>query len=743
MLRIRVAVISLFFTFAFAGGVLRLADLQINRTVELAAFRDRRLNQIEQKAPRRGRILDAAGEIIAEDRPTQDIWLLPARLEPVGRRRIVVSNLSPLSVEQLLLLAALRGEEGQFERNLALTSLAEANPLVANLADRLRIDRLEAAGKVLAAALSGNPASADDLTYSRLAFEDVDFALSLEIRSAISNPFNDGAWRAIVMRTGGKRHYPYGSIFGHLTGAVGKLSSEEYLELRGRWDGDVAVPGKSVIRKLDRVFFSILGDNGEPSDEELILGLKEVRRAGKTIKTQGYLANEMVGRGGLEQYYNQALRGRHRLQRLRLTRNPRNGRRGFVPSGGAKAAVNGLDLRLSLRADIQRQTRVILESHIKQIARRPELVASGWTPSGAAIMLNPRNGRIHAMVSLPSYDPNTFNRDFPRLSDDPGKPLLDRAIAGIYPPGSVVKPLVGMAALANDAIMPGQHFFCDHILLLGGAKFTCLGRHGEQDIESALMHSCNIFFYHAGEALGGRRLYEWYARVGLGRRAGIDLAGEAAGILPRNAYTRQGWATGNTYHLAIGQGMAITPLQMAVVYAALANAEGGVMRIVRPHLMIPSDKPPETDEEEDWASEALELDQPVAETLVDREALALVRQGMWEAVQGKPETGEIGTGHQASFPLPGGGFLIEIGGKTGTAEWSRNVGGNALKQISHVWFAAFAPFDRPEVAAVVLLPEAGGGGGGTCAPIVKDLFRMWFNLPERINEVVNDAEALG
>ncbi len=741
MLRIRILLISAVFLFLFAGAVVRLADLQFERSKELTSFRDRRMSHIEQKAPRRGRILDANGKILAEDQPTQDLWLVPVRRERVNRRRELVSNLQPLTPEQIFQMANARGEDRQFEYNLAVAAMVEADPLVAELSNRLKMTKEEAAKKILDAAISGRPASVDDLAYPRLAIEDIDFALALEIRSARANPYHDGVWRAAEVRTGGKRYYPAGPVLGHLMGTVGNLTAEEYIELRGRWNGDEVLPGKGVLTKQGRVFFSVLAsrDGREMSDEELIIRLREIKRAGKMVKTQGYFANEGVGRGGLEQYYNQALRGRHRLQRLSLTRDEESGRRRFAPKDGVERAVNGQDIRLSIRLDIQRQAYEIMDKHIKQVAKRHEFAASNWTKSGVAIMMDPRNGRIHALVSLPSYDPNTFNRDFNKLLADPANPLLDRALSGIYPPGSVVKPLVALAALSEEKVMPGERFNCDKVLMLGGARFTCLGRHGEMDLESALMHSCNIYFYHAGEALGGRRLYEWYTRLGLGHRAGIDVAGEAGGILPRAAYTRRGWATGNTYHMAIGQGIAVTPLQIAVAYCALANAEGNVARIVRPHLLIPPATPPETPEEEALAKEAMRLDQPAAEIKIDKESLAVVRDGMWQVVQGNPETGERGTGQLAAFPAmrdregrfsPALPFLIELAGKTGTAEWSKVVNGKVRKQIDHVWFAAYAPFDKPELVVVVMLPEAGVGGGTLCAPIAKDLIRMWFNLPE-------------
>ncbi len=742
MLRLRLLLICLFFAVLFAGALCRLADLQINQARELAAYRDRRLSHIEQKAPRRGRILDARGSLIAEDQPTQDLWITPARRQRVDRRMQVVSNLPPLTVDQMYALATARGGQRDFEKNVAQTALADGNALVAELSRRLGKPREEVARRVVDAIASGRPQSRSDFVYPRLALEDIDFALALEIRSARANPYDDEMWDAAEIHTGGKRVYPAGAMLGHITGTVGMLSAEEYVELRGRWDGDTAVPGAGVITRQGREFFSVLpGPDGEATDEEQIIRLGQVKRDGKVENTQGYFVNPVVGRGGLEQYYNQALRGRHRLQRLRLTRDEKSGRRRFEPKGEVARAVNGQDLRLSLRLDVQRQAEEILDRHIKRI--RKEYGMTRWTPSGVVVMMDPKNGRIHALVSQPSYDPNTYNRDFAKLAGDPRLPLLDRASSGIYPPGSIVKPVVGLAALAEDVVMPGQRFHCDRVLHLGGARFTCLGRHGDLDLESALMHSCNIYFYHAGEALGGRRLYEWYARMGMGHKTGIDIAGESGGILPKNAYTRRGWATGNTYHMAIGQGIAVTPLQMAVTYAALANADGNTARIVRPHLLIPPEETPETPEAEALAEEAMRLDRPLAEIMIDREALAMVRQGMWEVVQGKPGTDELGTGRLAAFPDGHGGFLLELAGKTGTAEWSRPVGGRVVKQTSHVWFAGYAPFDRPELVVVVLLPEAGIGGGSLCAPIAKDLIRMWFNVPDPVLDQVGEEGALG
>ncbi|MDR0361549.1 MAG: hypothetical protein LBJ46_02525 [Planctomycetota bacterium] len=722
--------LAAFFCLSFGAAVARLIELQFYRSDELVAYRENRLRHTEQKAPRRGRILDADGKILAEDQPTQDLWVVPARRERSSGRIEIASNLEPLNSDQILSLAA---GSSVLEMNLAVRTLAESNGMVKTLSERLGIDRETIAERILHGVLSGRPTVRDDLLAPRPALEDLDFGLALEIRASLANPYSDGKWRGAEMRMGGKRRYPAGKILGHITGYVGKLSPEDYLALRGQWDAGEKAPGSGEIIKQGRVFFSVKSDDPDnPTDEDLIIRLREVKRNGRLHRSQGYLRNETVGRGGIEQQYNQALRGRHIIQRLRLARNPESRRRHFEPLDGVERARNGADVRLSLRLDIQKKAHEIMEKAIAETARDPELIRSGWIPSGVAIMMDPRNGRIHALVSIPSYDPNTLSLDFVELLKDPGLPLLDRATAGIYPPGSVVKPLVGLAALSEDKVMPGQRFFCDRVMHLGGARFTCLGRHGDQDLEAALMNSCNIYFFRAGEALGSHNLYNWYTRTGVGRKTGIDLPGEGDGILPRNAYTRRGWATGNTYHLSIGQGLAVTPLQIAILYSVLANAQGNVARVVRPHFLIPPARHPETPEEEALELEAIGLDLPIAEIGVDMGSLAFVREGMWRAIQGDPEHDyRGGTGQRAAFTTSyPGAYLLEWAGKTGTAEWSRVVNGRVVKGVDHVWFAGYAPFDRPELVVVVMLPEAGGGGGWRCAPIAKELVRMWFNVPE-------------
>jgi len=225
---------------------------------------------------------------------------------------------------------------------------------------------------------------------------------------------------------------------------------------------------------------------------------------------------------------------------------------------------------------------------------------------------------------------------------------------------------------------------------------------------------------------------------GFGARTGVDLSSEAEGVLPLKAYLRVDWSLGKTYHLAIGQNDTATPLQVAVAIAAIANADArtGVAKLVRPHFLKPSniDHPPDS-EAARLDREALELDRPRSEFRIDPEGLRAIREGMWQAVQGDRDAGRQGTAHYAAFPLPYGGFDLESGGKTGTAEWSLRILGVPVKQRPHAWLAVYAPFERPRVVCLVLVPEA-GRGSGVCGPIVRDLLKMYFKIQDepRIEE---------
>ncbi len=737
MFQRRTIILAVCFGAGILSLVLRLVDLQIARSDELRKRGLYRINRLLQVPPTRGRIKDRQGRVIATDMPSFDLWLVPAKIRRMQRKYTGVSQISGFSVARMVRIARSRDAERELDLKLALRDLEADNPLVRKLSAIIFTERYKSAAErrrflarsLLKAMLSRNAYSEEALSRPRPWLATIGIKAYLEIEQLKRMPGTRAIFAAVETRVGTRRVYHHARIMGHITGYVGRLSPGEYEQLRGRWQDGRRIPGTGVIMSHGHVFFSVLpDDNMQPvmtgsrparqrSMEMEIIRLVERRHAGRIERYAGYFANEMVGRSGVEQYYNQRLRGRHGLRLLRLSRPDPNSPRRLVAVGTRGSAVNGRDLTLTIDLEVQKRVRETLLTAINgpqnstqrhkysgMLERLKSPDGLSWERHGRndsfqaiCVLMNPHNGRIYAMVSLPDYDPNRLHEDFPRLLKDPRKPLMNLAISGEYPPGSTMKPLIAIAALSDGKILPDTEFTCEGKLQLGKNTYVCMNRihHGSINISDALMVSCNIFFYNTGRVLGARRIYQWAWDLGLGHRTGIDLAGERAGSLPYSAFTGRGWSTGNTYHLSIGQGpITVTPLQLAVATAAIAN--GG--KIVRPHLLL--DDPA--------------LDQPRAEISMDSASLDVVRRGMWKVVQGDFGPGRRGTARRGRIAS------MEYAGKTGSAQWRND---------THAWFSCYAPFDKPEVVCVVLIP-AGGHGGSTCAPIARQILMDFFGIDD-------------
>ncbi len=691
MFQTRIRILSWLFAAGFLIVLGRLAQLQLLESEYYRGKGERRLSQLVAVPPSRGKIVDRQGQILAEDRPSFDLWLVPARVELRQRKKVVVSQLGALTPLHLVQIAQAHGEKRTLLRKLAWRDLAAASPLVHQLATLLKKPPATVARAVLHSALRRRPYSEQTLTQPRPLFTNVKADAFLKIKQARQNADSDDALAAIQPRVGTRRAYYGGADMGHLVGYVGNLTEKEYRELRGYWDEDgKRRRGTGVVKHRNHVFFAL----APAGDEAHIIRLRMSRRGGRVVRASGYFSNEMVGRYGVEQYYNQRLRGRHRLQHLRLQRAYPGGPRILRSVGAPVKRITGKPIALTVDLAMQQAVRRILRAELNFLRRE-----RGRVFEGMCLLMDARNGRIYALVSEPGYDSATFRKDFEALKADPRKPFLNKAISGQYEPGSIIKPIFALHALNRGVITTESTFRCDGALSLTNRytgkshDFICMRRtrHGDMNVTEALCVSCNVFFYQTGEALGSRELYIAAASLGLGRRSGIDLAAEAPGHLAANAFLKKNWGLGQTYHFAIGQvSVTVTPLQIAVAFAAIAN--GG--KIVQPHVRHDST-----------------LDKPAAEIALRPEALAAVRMGLWEVVQG-----ERGTGKRARIPH------MEIAGKTGSAEWRKG-------RDTHAWFACYAPFDLPEVVCVVLVPE-GGFGGHTAAPIARRILMKYFDIKE-------------
>ncbi|MBF0254329.1 MAG: penicillin-binding protein 2 [Candidatus Omnitrophica bacterium] len=397
----------------------------------------------------------------------------------------------------------------------------------------------------------------------------------------------------------------------------------------------------------------------------------------RQMRDYGYILRDWVGRDGVERSYDSYLRGRHGASQFESDSRGR-----LLRVLSIREREQGHAVTLTIDARLQKELYKLLDGH-----------------RGAAAVMELENGGLLALASAPSYDPNIFVRPaenrkrIREVLSDRKRPLSDRAIGAEYPPGSTFKIVTSTAALASGSISGGTQFFCTGVFYIGNFKFPCWKHsgHGIQDVRDALAHSCNVFFYQAGLKSGVERLSRMARKFGLGEATDIDLPYEKDGLVPDAGWKKrvmhEKWYTGETAHLAIGQGFLLaTPLQM--LRAAAVVATGG--KVLRPYVVSRIDRVEISPRKSRHFS-------------VDEGTLALVREGLARAVGS-----DSGTGQNARVEG------LKICGKTGTAQVAR--------QEDHAWFVGYAPERDPKAAVVVFL-ENGGHGGGDGARIAGELFR--------------------
>ncbi|MFQ5961362.1 MAG: penicillin-binding protein 2 [Candidatus Methylomirabilales bacterium] len=336
---------------------------------------------------------------------------------------------------------------------------------------------------------------------------------------------------------------------------------------------------------------------------------------------------------------------------------------------------------------------------------------------GAVVAMDPRTGEILVWVSRPSYDPNRFAQrlspdSWGKLVTDPTHPLQNRPLQAQYPPGSIFKLVVMAAGLEAGAVTPGTAFFCPGHFRLGRFTYDDWKEegHGRQNLMEAITNSCNVYFYQAALKTGIDSIARVAREFGLGQQTGIGARDEAKGLVPTPAWKKKTlgtpWYPGDTVITGIGQGMIlVTPLQVAAMVAAIAN--GGTL--YRPWVVK---------RVESWGGEVVAGYGPevVRKVNLDPRVLKLLRQGMLRVV-------EEGTGKSAQIPG------VQVAGKTGTAQLVKK-GTPAAKDIKdHGWFLAFAPYEDPQIAIVVIAENA-GFGGVAAAPVARAILEAAL-LPER------------
>ena len=384
----------------------------------------------------------------------------------------------------------------------------------------------------------------------------------------------------------------------------------------------------------------------------------------KRLKHYGYSITDLMGRSGIEKKYDDYLRGVYGGKQIEVDNMGRE-----IATLGYREPVPGKNISLTIDLDLQRFCHAQMAGH-----------------RGAIVVMEPASGAIIAMVSAPSYDPEVFidrkrSKEVRSLLRDPGSPLLNRAISGVYPSGSVFKLVTAAGALERNKVTFATSFTCEGAMKLGRARFRCWKEqgHGPQHIKEAIKNSCNVYFYRLGLLLGVEGIYETAKEFGYSEKTGIDLPSESSGFLPSRKWKKRrfkdNWYDGETLNFSIGQGYLLTtPLQVARMFSVFANKG----YLVKPYLVKDISGVEMVYPESKWME-------------ISSSSIEIVREGMMKCVNDRR-----GTGMKAKLDE------MIVSGKTGTAQTS--------KKKNHGWFGGFAPFDDPQLT-IVVFDEFGGKGG--------------------------------
>lgn len=445
----------------------------------------------------------------------------------------------------------------------------------------------------------------------------------------------------------------------------------------------------------------------------------------KRLNMDDYAGTTLTGKNGVEYAYESQLHGKAGFQQLLVNAQGRSVER--IGDETAKLdrrePIAGNDLFLTIDQRVQQAAEEALRGQ-----------------RAAAVAIDPANGDIIAFVSTPAFDPNLFARGLSRpeylaLTEDPRRPMYDRVIRGVYPPGSTVKPMMALAALEYGIVTPEDTIFCRGAYRMPGVSRPWRdwkpGGHGHVDMRKSIATSCDVYFYDIANQMGVDRIHDYLAQFGMGQATGIDIPGEKNGLLPstewkKKAFRRkeyQLWFPGDTISIGIGQGyMTATPLQLAHATATIANrGQRFEPRLVRAIRNVNT-------------GEVTELKpSPLPSAHVnDPAAWDVAIGGMYDVANAS-----YGTARGATANAP-----YKIAGKSGTAqvftvaanEKMRKAGDLAEHLRDHALFVAFAPADAPRIAVAVIVENAPGGGSAFAAPIARRILDVYLLTPEQLAE---------
>ncbi len=424
----------------------------------------------------------------------------------------------------------------------------------------------------------------------------------------------------------------------------------------------------------------------------------------RSLDESNYSGTNYIGKTGIERAYEDQLHGRVGMQKVET-----NAQGKILRVLERTLPVPGKNLYLNLDVKLQAVAEAGFGDH-----------------TGALVAIDPRNGAVLALVSVPTYNLNLFvngisNRKYSQLRDSPDRPLFNRALRGQYPPGSTIKPFIALAGLELHAITPTDEIYCPGWFSLKNdpRRYRCWKKngHGKTDLTRAIVESCDVYFYNLSLALGIDNMHDFLARFGLGKRTGIDIDGEKPGLLPSRAWKRRvhhlPWFPGETLITGIGQGfMLTTPVQLASITATLSR-HGQRMQ---PHMLYAIGSPD---------SSRIDIIPPTAITPPVQASEAnwnTIIQAMEKVVDSRHGTARR-IGHHLSYT---------IAGKTGTSQiFSLKQGEEYVKKDvrkklrDHALFIGFAPVEDPKIAIAVIV-ENGGSGGAVAAPIARKVMDQYL-----------------
>ncbi|MBK9433163.1 MAG: penicillin-binding protein 2 [Sphingomonadales bacterium] len=401
-----------------------------------------------------------------------------------------------------------------------------------------------------------------------------------------------------------------------------------------------------------------------------------------------------VGKGGLEKTMEEKLRGKPGAKRTEVTARGK-----IVRELSSRPDTPGKPVQLTIDIDLQ-----------NYVARRLGV------ESGSVVVIDCLTGDILALVSMPCFDPNSFSEGIGRmewkmLNSDDHIPMLNKSLQGLYPPGSTLKPMAAIAML-KSGIDPDETVSCPGGYRLGNRVFKCLGHHGPMNMRSAIMKSCNTYFYSMSNRIGYDAIAPVAKQLGLGQEFPLPFQSQRYGTIPDSAWKMKKygkeWSRSDTLNATIGQGyVSVSPFQLAIMTARIASG-----RHLEPEIVLKKRKA------------GVHLPYP-------EEHLAIVREGMDLVVNGN------GTAVRSRLQLDG----VKMGGKTGTAQVKAIKDGfrgqsGAWKYRDHGLFVCFAPVEQPRYAAAVVI-EHGLGGARAAAPVAKDVLTFLYDREQALNTLAS------